>query len=311
MKDSLKKKLLDIEKKLPKNEKDVEKQIEQISEICDNVVKETPKNRQQVLAKLERIRENFKKNHPEAAKKIDALIKDARKRGHDWQDAVENNEHIQAIWGATKAYGSYIQHAVDPFMEQGKQYISDKAEEAKGFGYKQINRAMDKMGLDKQTKKLCIKDLHGDKKAIEQLRLRSPEALAKLESLVGLNIRAGEEGTTRWQRLKNRMASAFTSAKSQATETWDNITDKAEELKEDAGDYFSGLKSTNAAKPDSTLMELLNRWSETSSAEHNMIFDLVGLISDQLKKVLQLSMVEQLRLLVKAPMLPVIKTLLH
>lgn len=275
--------------KLPKNEEDVEKQVEEIQTSLSAIYDSRPKNAEEAKKKVTDWVEKLEKDHPELAKRARQLL-------------AEANDSRVVI--AAKAYSSYTKKKVTGShwwqfgkkkYESGKKTVTEQWTKFFNWAQKYSDEHLQEIGLDRET---LARAYHGDEEARAKVKAASKKIYKDIkENSPGLiKEKAKEVKTTLEDKLaeaKTATVNAATSAAHSLGEAHKATVEMGSKL---ASEYRSGAgipeppKSeaipTSTATPEKTssdLMDLLTTWSQSHETNLRTIGEIVGSIDETLK----------------------------
>lgn len=275
--------------KLPKNEEDVEKQVEEIQTSLSAIYDSRPKNAEEAKKKVTDWVEKLERDHPELAKRARQLL-------------AEANDSRVVI--AAKAYSSYTKKKVTGShwwqfgkkrYESGKKTVTEQWTKFFNWAQKYSDEHLQEIGLDRET---LARAYHGDEEARAKVKAASKKIYKDIkENSPGLiKEKAKEVKTTLEDKLaeaKTATVNAATSAAHSLGEAHKATIEMGSKL---ASEYRSGAgipeppKSeaipTSTATPEKTssdLMDLLTTWSQSHETNLRTIGEIVGSIDETLK----------------------------
>ncbi len=275
--------------KLPKNEEDAEKQVEEIQTSLSAIYDSRPKNAEEAKKKVTDWVEKLEKDHPELAKRARQLL-------------AEANDSRVVI--AAKAYSSYTKKKVTGShwwqsgkkrYESGKKTVTEQWTKFFNWAQKYSDEHLQEIGLDRET---LARAYHGDEEARAKVKAASKKIYKDIkENSPGLiKEKAKEVKTTLEDKLaeaKTATVNAATSAAHSLGEAHKATVEMGSKL---ASEYRSGAgipeppKSeaipTSTATPEKTssdLMDLLTAWSQSHETNLRTIGEIVSSIDETLK----------------------------
>ena len=283
--------------KLPKNEEDVEKQVEEIQTSLTAIYDSRPKNAEEAKKKVTDWVEKLEKDHPELAKRARQLLADA------------NDSRIVI---AAKAYGSYGKKKADEQAEKitkthwwqfgkkkveaGKKAATESWAKFFNWSKKYSDEHLQEIGLDRET---LAKAYHGDEEARAKVKAASKKIYEDIKKNGPKVIK--EKAEEAKKTLETKLTEAKTATVNSATSTARKLgeTHKAtvEMGSKLASEYRSGAgipeppkseaaPAAPAAAPEKTsseLMDLLTVWSQSHETNLRTIGELVSSIDETLK----------------------------
>lgn len=280
--------------KLPKNEEDVERQVEEIQTSLTAIYDSRPKSAAEVKQKVTAWVEKLEKDHPELAKKARQLLADA------------NDSRIVI---AAKAYGSYGKHRIEEGAEQvtktrwwqfgkkkvtaAKTWATDEWKKFFKWAKKYSDERLLAIGLDRET---LAKAYHGDEEAIEKVRVASNAIFTDLRENGPAKLKAKYEAakSTIEKKLTEAKTATVNAATSAAHKLGEAHKATAEMGSKLASEYRAGAgipepsstppsEAPEAPKASSELMDLLTAWSQSHETNLKTLGEIVASIDDTLK----------------------------
>ena len=279
--------------KLPKNEEDVEKQVESIQASLTAIYDSRPKSAEEAKQRVTAWVEKLEKDHPELAKRARQLLADA------------NDSRIVI---AAKAYGSYgkkkVEEQADKVtktrwwqfgkkkVESGKKSVTEGWTKFFNWAKKYSDEHLQEIGLDRET---LAKAYHGDEEARAKVKAASKKIYNDIKKNGPKVIK--EKAEEAKQTLEAKLTEAKTATINAATSTARKLgeahkatVDMSSKL---ASEYRTGAglpepsKSDEAPTPPekspSDLMELLTVWSQSHETNLRTLGELVTSIDETLK----------------------------
>ena len=283
--------------KLPKNEEDVEKQVEEIQTSLSAIYESRPKSAEEAKQRVTAWVEKLEKDHPELAQRAKTLL------------AQANDSRIVI---AAKAYGSYGRKKVGEQAEKvtktrwwqfgkkkveaGKKGITEGWTKFFNWAKKYSDEHLQEIGLDRET---LAKAYHGDEEAIAKVKAASKKIYGdiKKNGPKVITEKAEEAKQTLEAKLseaKTATVGAATSAAHKLGEAHKATVEMGTRL---ASEYRSGAgmpeppkseaaPAAHTAAPEKTsseLMDLLTVWSQSHETNLRTLGELVGSIDETLK----------------------------
>ena len=283
--------------KLPKNEEDVEKQVEEIQTSLTAIYDSRPKNAEEAKKKVTDWVDKLEKDHPELAKRARQLLADA------------NDSRIVI---AAKAYGSYGKKKADEQAEKitkthwwqfgkkkveaGKKAATESWTKFFNWSKKYSDEHLQEIGLDRET---LAKAYHGDEEARAKVKAASKNIYKDIKKNGPKVIKEKAEEAkktleTKLTEAKTATVNAATSTARKLGETHKATVEMGSKL---ASEYRSGAgipeppkseaaPAAPAAAPEKTsseLMDLLTVWSQSHETNLRTIGELVSSIDETLK----------------------------
>ena len=259
---------------LPQSEEDCDKIVADATAMAVNAWKATSKDKEATKKFLDNLYKRMKKNHPEAAEKLEASLKFV-------EDKYEEVANSRAVKSGT-VIAKYTGKKFNPYLQTGLTYAVSQYKKAKAFADPYINAAIAKTGLDPE---IVRKAASGDEEARETLK----------RTIVGM---AKEDREEIMKRLsKDRLAKDWMDVKAFVA----NMPETADEAVHDAAkktggfvnalkDFGKGLKKSYregaglgpeepedervaTAGDSSELIDVVKAFHGSVSAEHNALVD--------------------------------------
>ena len=292
------KKTLDSQlNKLPKNEEDVEKQVEEIQTSLSAIYESRPKSAEEAKQRVTAWVEKLEKDHPELAQRAKTLL------------AQANDSRIVI---AAKAYGSYGRKKVGEQAEKvtktrwwqsgrkkveaGRKGITEGWTKFFNWAKKYSDEHLQEIGLDRET---LAKAYHGDEEARAKVKAASKKIYEDIKKNGPKVVR--EKAEEAKQTLEAKLSEAKTATVSAATSAAHKLGEAHKATVEMgtrlASEYHSGAgmpeppkseaaPAAPAAAPEKTsseLMDLLTVWSQSHETNFRTLGELVGSIDETLK----------------------------
>lgn len=285
------KKTLDTQlNKLPKNEEDVEKQVEEIQTSLSAIYESRPKSAEEAKQKVTAWVDKLEKDHPELAQRAKTLL------------AQANDSRIVI---AAKAYGSYTQKKVTGShwwqfgkkkVESGKKSVTEGWTKFFNWAKKYSDEHLQEIGLDRET---LARAYHGDEEARAKVKAASKKIYSDIKKNGPKVVK--EKAEEAKKTLEAKLTEAKTATINAATSTAHKLGEAhkatVEMSSKLASEYRSGAgipeppKSEEAPaaskaapeKSPSDLMELLTVWSQSHETNLRTIGEVVSSIDETLK----------------------------